>query len=169
MRRWVGTITGLVVAAGALALAASATAQGWSVFKSDRFGFAMLVAPGTRWEAQDFGGGWGGIRAKKGVLEFVGIVKLDYAAPPKELGEAAVMLTRVPQAAWRQVDKGRNNAGWNWWQTYEARNSNTGRVLFTVLGTGRRGSYILFLETSQADFAANRALYDQWYRSLTLY
>jgi hypothetical protein len=162
MRRFVGTIA-------ALALAASAQAQGWSRFTSDRFGFAMLVAPGTRWEAHDFGSGWGGIRTKTGVVDFVAIVKLGYAARPKELGDAAVMLTRVPQAAWRQVDQGRNAGGWNWWQTYEARNSSTGRVLFTVLGTGRRGSYILFMETSQADFVANKSLYDKWYRSLTLY
>jgi hypothetical protein len=152
-----------------LALASPAAAQGWSVFKSDRFGFAMLVAPGTRWEARDFGQGWGGVRAQKGVLEFVAIVKLGYAAPPKELGDAAILLTKVPAAGWRKVDQGKGASGWSWWQTYEARNDAAGRVLFTVLGTGPRGSYILFLGTSQADFTRNRALYNQWYRSLTLY
>jgi hypothetical protein len=152
-----------------LALATPAAAQGWSVFKSDRFGFAMLVAPGTEWVARDFGRGWGGIRAEKGVLEFVAIVKRGYAAPPRELGDAAIALTRVPAAGWRKVDEGKRYAGWNWWQTYEARNDAAGRVLFTVLGTGPRGSYILFVGTTQADFRRNRALYDQWYRSLTLY
>lgn len=150
-------------------LAASAAAQGWSVFKSDRFGFAMLVAPGTRWEARDFGKGWGGIHTRKGVLEFVAIVKLGYEAPPKELGDSAILLTGVPAAGWRKTDQGSRANGWNWWQTYEARNDAAGRVLFTVLGTGKRGSYILFLGTSQADFVAHRALYDQWYRSLSLY
>ena len=152
-----------------LALAAPAAAQDWSVFKSDRFGFAMLVAPGTRWEARDFGRGWGGIRAQKGVLEFVGLVKLGYAGSPAELGDAAILLTGVPAAGWRKVDQGRNAAGWKWWHTYEARNDAAGRVLYTVLGTGRRGSYILFLDTSQADFTRHRALYKQWYDSLTLY
>ena len=42
-------------------------------------------------------------------------------------------------------------------------------VLYAVLGDGKRGSYILFLETSEADFRANRRLYNDWYRSLTLY
>jgi hypothetical protein len=37
------------------------------------------------------------------------------------------------------------------------------------LGGPKRGSYILFLETSEADFRANRRLYNDWYRSLTLY
>lgn len=152
-----------------LGLGAPAMAQGWSVFKSDRFGFAMLIAPGTTWVARDYGYGWGGIGAKKGVLEFAAIVKLGYAAQPKELGDSAIQLTGVPAPGWRKVDSGSGNAGWTWWQTYEARNNATGRVLFTVLGTGPRGSYILFLGTTQADFAAHKALYDQWYRSLTLY
>jgi hypothetical protein len=152
-----------------LGFAALAAAEGWSIFKSDRFGFAMLVAPGTRWEARDFGGGWGGIRAKKGVLEFVAIVKLGYQAAPKELGDSAIALTGVAANGWRKTDRGEGSTGWNWWQTYEARNDAAGRILFTVLGTGRRGSYILFLGTSQADFVAHRALYDQWYRSLSLY
>jgi hypothetical protein len=150
-------------------LAAVALAEGWSVFKSDRFGFAMLVAPGTHWAARDFGQGWGGIHARKGVLEFVAIVKLGYQAPPKELGDSAIALTGVPAAGWRQIDKGRNASGWKWWQTYEARNDAADRVLFTVLGTGRRGSYILFLGTTQQDFTVHRRLYDQWYRSLSLY
>jgi hypothetical protein len=152
-----------------LSLAAPAGAQEWSVFKSDRFGFAMLVAPGTRWEARDFGQGYGGIYAKKGVLEFTAIVKLGYAATPRELGEAAIMLTRVPSAGWRKVDEGKRAAGWTWWQTFEARNDENGRLLYTVLGNGRRGSYILFLGTTQADFNAHRDLYKQWYQSLTLY
>jgi len=150
-------------------LALPAQAQNWSVFKSDRFGFAMLVAPGTKWAARDFGQGWGGIGAKIGVLEFVAIVKLGYFAPPKELGAAAILLTGVPASAWSKSDEGKGQAGWNWWQTYQVRNNAAGRLLFTVLGTGKRGSYILFLGTSQADFAAHNALYQQWYRSLTLY
>lgn len=152
-----------------LGFAAGAAAQGWSIFKSDRFGFAMLVAPGTRWEARDFGSGWGGIHTRRGVLEFVAIVKLGYQAAPKDLGDSAIALTGVPAKGWRKTDQGESRSGWNWWQTYEARNDATGRILFTVLGTGRRGSYILFLGTSQADFVAHRALYGQWYRSLSLY
>jgi hypothetical protein len=152
-----------------LGVASIAWAAGWSVFKSDRFGFAMLLAPGMTWEARDFGSGWGGIAARKNEVAFLAIVKLGYAAPPRELGDAAIALTRVPAAGWRKVDEGKGQAGWKWWQTYEARNSATGRVLFTVLGTGPRGSYILCIETSEADFKASNALYQKWYRSLTLY
>lgn len=153
----------------AAGLALPAQAQNWSVFKSDRFGFAMLVAPGTQWAARDYGQGWGGIRARTGVLEFAAIVKLGTFASPQELGASAVLLTGIPARAWTKTDEGRGKAGWKWWQTYKVTNDAAGRVLFTVLGTGQRGSYVLFLGTTQADFAAHNALYDQWYRSLTLY
>lgn len=152
-----------------LGCAASASAQGWSVFKSDRFGFAMLVAPGTQWQARDSGNGWGGIHATKGTLEFSGIVRLGYRGTPRELEEFAVAATRIPGPAWKKVDSGANANGFNWWETFEARNNSRNRVAFAVLGTGRKGSYILVLETSQDDFAAHRDLYNQWYRSLTLY
>lgn len=159
----------ILLVVSCLAAAGAAAAADWSVFKSDRFGFAMLLAPGMRWEARDFGSGWGGIAARKNEVMFLAIVKLGYEAPPRELGEAAITLTRVPAAGWRKVEEGKNQAGWKWWQTYEARNSATGRVLFTVLGTGRRGSYILCIETSASDFKARNAAYQKWYRSLTLY
>ena len=162
-RSWIFLVGMLIL------VAAEAAAQGWSVFKSDRFGFAMLVAPGTQWEARDFGSGWGGIRTRKGIIDFVAIVRLGYAGTPKELGDFAIAATKIPAAAWSKTDQGKNGNGWNWYQTYEARSSATGRIAFTVLGTGRRGSYILYLETSQADYAANKGLYGQWYRSLTLY
>lgn len=159
----------LVSLAVALLSAGTAAADGWQVFKSDRFGFAMLVAPGTAWVAQDFGDGWGGMRAQKGVLAFVGIVRLDRFASPAELERSAITVTKVPAGAWRKTDEGRNANGWKWWRTYRASLTAKERVIFAVLGTGKRGSYMLLLETSESDFAAHEALYEQWYRSLTLY
>jgi hypothetical protein len=152
-----------------LAFAGGLRADGWQVFKSDRFGFAMLVAPGTAWAAQDWGGGWGGMRAQRGELVFLGIVKMGSFATPAVLERDAIAVTKVPGPAWQKTDEGRNANGWKWWRTYKARLAGQERVLFAVLGTGPRGSYMLLLETSEGDFARNAALYDQWYRSLTLY
>lgn len=163
MRRLVSIAAALLMTATALA------ADGWQVFKSDRFGFAMLVAPGTAWVAKDFGDGWGGMRAQKGVLAFLGIVNLGRFATPAELERSAISVTKVPGPGWRKTDEGRNANGWKWWRTYRASLAGQDRVLFAVLGTGKRGSYMLLLETSEADFAAHQALYEQWYRSLTLY
>ena len=89
MRRAVALVTLLLAGPG------SARADGWQVFKSDRFGFAMLVAPGTAWVAKDWGDGWGGIRAEKGVLAFVAIVKMGSFATPADLERDAIALTRV--------------------------------------------------------------------------
>ncbi|HET9314012.1 MAG TPA: hypothetical protein VFQ51_00420, partial [Vicinamibacteria bacterium] len=98
MRRTGALVAALVLFAGSL------RADGWQVFKSDRFGFAMLVAPGTAWEAQDWGGGWGGMRAQKGVLEFLGIVKVGSFASPADLERDAIALTKVPGPAWQKTD-----------------------------------------------------------------
>jgi hypothetical protein len=144
-----------------------ALAQNWSVFKSDKFGFAMLVAPGTEWAAKDFGKGWGGIAAKKGVVEFAGIAKLKTFAPAPELEKDVILITGIPAGNWKKVDEGTNKAGWKWWRSYEARGN--GKVLLTVIGNGPRGSYILFLGTTEADLAKNRPLYKQWYNTLTVY
>ena len=152
-----------------LGLAGAAMAQNWSVFKSDRFGFAMLVAPGTRWEARDFGNGWGGMHARTGVVEFVGIVRMGHHDSAAEMEQAAVRLTKIPAAAWRLEDQGSGRNGWKWWRTYQAPIEGSGRIIFAVLGTGPRGSYVLFLETTREDFTANRPLYQQWYKSLKLY
>lgn len=151
-----------------LALAASAQAQNWSVFKSDRFGFAMLVPPGTRWEARDFGNGWGGMHTRSGVVEFVGIVRMGHYDSAAEMEQAAVKLTKIPASEWSPEDRGSNANGWKWWRTYNARVGKD-RIIFAVIGTGKRGSYVLFLETTREDFTANRPLYRQWYQALTLY
>jgi hypothetical protein len=80
----VKALVGLVV----IGTAAVALAAQWRVFRSEKFGFAMLVPPGTVWGARDYGGGWGGIATKTGVTEFVGIVKLKEWASPDTLSSA---------------------------------------------------------------------------------
>jgi hypothetical protein len=164
MRRTIiKVMAGLVV----LTLCGLAAAANWAVFKSDKFGFAMLVPPGTQWAAKDYGKGWGGIHTKTGITEFVGIAKLKEYASPAELEASAVLLTGVPAKAWKKVGEGTNRNGWKWFRTYEA--TGNGKVLLTVLGTGPKGSYVLFLGTTAADVAANKPLYLKWYDSLTVF
>jgi hypothetical protein len=163
MRKLVRALTLL----GVLMLAGAALAADWGIFKSDKFGFAMLVPPNSQWAAKDYGSGWGGIFTKSGVTEFVGIVKLDSQGTPVELENAAIKLTGIPAAGWKKVDEGTNKAGWRWWRTYEA--TGNGKVLLTVLGTGPKGSYVLFLGTTAADMAAHRPQYQEWYNKLTLF
>jgi hypothetical protein len=149
------------------ALATPAFAQGWAVFTSERFGFSMFMPPGMRWEARDIGDGWGGLRARKGVMDVGALVKVGAAGSAQELEALAVATTRIPAANWTMTDQGAGRRGWDWWRTYKAQ-KDEGRVLFVTLGTGGRGSYIFFMETGQAEFTAHYALYEQWYQSLTL-
>ena len=156
-----------VLAMLSVLLVTAAALADWGVFKSDKFGFAMLVPGGTQWAAKDFGEGWGGITTKTGITEFVGIVKLGSFATPPELEAAAVKITGIPGGNWKKVDEGQNAAGWKWWKTFEA--AGNGKLLFTVLGNGPKGSYVLFLGTTEADFRANNPAYQKWYKSITLF
>ena len=79
----------------------------------------------------------------------------------------AVQMTGVPGPAWKKIDEGSNVAGWRWWRTYEV--TGNGKVLLAVLGNGPKGSYVLFLGTTAADMAANRAQYREWYNKLTVF
>jgi hypothetical protein len=156
-------------------VAASAAAQGWRVFRSDRFGFGMLVAPGTEWTARDFGNGWGGITAEKGVFEFVALCKMKEHSDAAKMEQTAVAVTGIPADAWSKVDEGVGRRdglgahGWSFWRTYLAKNSRTHRMVYAVLGYGPRGSYLLLLGTTEADYVAHERLYQQWYQSLTVF
>jgi hypothetical protein len=125
---------------------AATSMSGWGVYKSDKFGFAMLVPPNTKWADRDYGNGWGAIATKTGVMEFVGLAKLNTFASMLELENEAIKLTKVPGPAWRKIDEGRNVAGWKDYRSYEA--VGNGMVLLAVLGTGKKGSYILFMSTT---------------------
>jgi hypothetical protein len=65
------------------------------------------------------------------------------------------------------ADQGKGANGWKWWRTYRATNDT--HVVFAVLGTGRRGSYVIFLKTTIDDYNSGQAAYQKWYESLTLY
>jgi hypothetical protein len=156
-------------------IAASAAGQGWKVFRSDRFGFAMLVAPGMEWTARDYGNGWGGVTAEKGVFQFMAICKMREHSDVTKMEQAAVDVTGIPATAWSKIDEGvarrgsLSGNGWSFWRTYLAKNPRTHRMVYAVLGHGPHGSYLLLLGTTEADYAANERLYQQWYRSLTVF
>jgi hypothetical protein len=167
-------IRSLLLAAALLA-GAAAGAQGWQVFRSEKFGFAMLVSPGTQWAARSFGS-WGGIAAETGFVKFFALVSVGEWAGAEQLEKAIVGLTKLPPLAWSMVDRHENHRagtslyrnGWRKWRTYLAKDGRGG-MLYAVMGHGQRGSYLLFLETTEGDYAAHETLYQQWYATLTVF
>jgi hypothetical protein len=157
---WAGLV--LMALGAQLALAA-----GWVVLKDDKYGFAMLMPQGTRTSSREWKGGWGGGYAKYGVTEFFGIAKLGVQASPNDIESFAIQASGIPGPSWTKVDEGKGMNGWKWYRTYKAQDDT--HVVFAVLGTGRRGSYCIFLKTTIADFNQGQAAYEQWYQSLTLY
>jgi hypothetical protein len=153
----------------ALAAAPLPAASGWEILKSDRFGFAMLVAPGMRWEVKEFGHGWGGMRASKDLLEIRAIANMGDFSDASVIEAAAVELTGVPAPSWKLEDQGQNANGWRWWKTYKVRLLDKGRVLYCIVGHGPRGSYLFGLETDESEFEAHKSLYLEWYHSLSVY
>jgi hypothetical protein len=151
----------------ALLVCTLAHAEDWKVLHSDKFGFMMLLPRGAAWVGTDWGYGWGGCRVSQGVYQFGAMVKLDAYAGLQELEGAAVMMSRVPAAYWSLVDDQRDTNGWIWRRTYMVQYGD--RALYAVLGTGPRGSYVLFMETTLSDLMSQQALYRQWYDSLTVY
>jgi hypothetical protein len=158
-----------LVAGLSLAATSLPAASDWQVFKSDRFGFAMLVAPGTHWEIRDFGHGWGGMVARKDQLKIMAIANMGDFSDASVIERAAVKITEVPGEFWSLEDQGQNANGWRWWRTYKVRLLDEGRVMYGMLGHGPRGSYLILLKTSESDFEAHKPLYLEWYNSLSVY
>lgn len=126
----------------------------------------MLVPSGTRMETREFGAGWGGLRGESGGVRVVGIAKLGAPEPAAEIERFGVEVTAIPWSHWEVIDSG-SGQGWHWYKTVTARQGD--RLFFGGYGVGDRGSYLLLLETTPADFQAYRADYDTWYDSIRLY
>jgi len=150
-----------------LLLGMQAAAENWTVLHSEKFGFSMLTPQGAAWEGADWGNGWGGCRTQQGVYRFGALVRLGVNANSTELETAAVLLSQIPPANWRLVEQSQQVNGWTWRRTYRVQSGQ--ELLYTVLGTGVRGSYVLFMQTTATDLLVNQDLYRQWFESLTLY
>jgi hypothetical protein len=159
-----------VAAVLALALGWSAVAPadlGWSSYRSNKYGFAMLAPPGATFVERELGGGWGTLEATHEGIKFLGVAKLGEWAKPEDIETFGVRLTGISPAQWKQVDKGTNQNGWAWYRTVEA---TDGRVLvFGGYGIGAKGSYLILLQTTVKDYEDHKADYRKWYDSITLF
>ncbi len=139
----------------------------WKIYKSSDYGFAMLVPEGTKMAGKDFGQGWGGLYCTVEGVELYGLAKLGTQATPEEIEKFAIEVSKIPADNWKLTDSGSGSSGWKWYRTYQATGGDN--MVVAVLGTGPRGSYLLFLKTTVSDYNANKSDYMTWYNSLTLF
>ena len=141
--------------------------DGWATYRNEEYGFSMLMPVGTVFVEEQFGGGWFELWAEYQGVKFYALAKLGEQATPEEIERIGVKLTGIPAGYWKQIDQGRNDNGWNWYRTVRA--SRNGVLVFGGYGTGRRGSYLLILETTERDYQAYKSDYHEWYESIRLH
>ena len=151
-----------------IALVALGTGCGksWEKYSSEKFGFSMLVPKDTKLVSKDYGGGWGGLSADVNGVEIYGAARLGVQAELAEIQAFGTIASGVPLSAWTKESDGKDANGWTWWHTYRA--SAGDKLLYAVLGTGAKGSYLLFLRTTSSDFEAHKDDYQKWYSNIAL-
>jgi hypothetical protein len=125
----------------------------------------MLIPAGTATKESEFGGGDGAALppSTTGVKLF-GLAKLGAHATDEEIEKFAVQTIGIPASAWTQIDQGKD---WNGWSRYRAFQAAQGsKLVFGAYGVGPKGNYLVYLETTPADFKEYKADYEKWYASI---
>lgn len=162
------TLSTTALSLAAILLAGIASAQeGWVKYDAQEYGFSMLIPEGTKLAEREYGGGWGELRAEHEGVKLYALAKLGEWATPEQIEQVGVKLTGIPGSFWTTVSQGENKQGWTWYRTVQARGN--GKVIVGDYGTGKRGSYLLILETTEADFKQYEPDYVKWYQSIRLH
>ncbi len=127
----------------------------------------MMVPAGTRLVDREPWEGWGQLWAQMGVATLHGLAKLGVQAHPQAIEDAGVRFTRIPRQRWRLINQGRHTGGRHWYKTAYA--SNGRDAVLAYYGTGPRGSYLLLLKTTVADYQQNKPAYHHWYHSVRVW
>jgi hypothetical protein len=159
-------LSSIVLAAmvGLSSLAAAAT--GWKHYEAKSYAYSMLVPVGVAMKEREWGGGWGGLTADFEGVKLNGLAKLGAKESDAEIEKFAVRTIGIPAREWTRVDSGEHQQGWERYRTFQA--TRGAKLYFGGYGVGRQGNYLLFLETTVADFNAHKADYMKWYESIRL-
>jgi hypothetical protein len=148
-------------------ISSSASAQ-WQEFKSDEYGFRMLVPGSTEGVAKDFGGGWGGMYFEAGAhTKVYGVAKLGPAETPEAVRAFGATATGIPADQWKQESKGTDWNGFTWYEVYSAEGG--GKVMGAYLGAAPKGSYFIYMETTPEEYEASQAAFEKWEESIHVY
>ena len=146
---------------------ASALAAGWKEHRSEKYGIRMLLPEGATVQAKELGGGWAAMVAEAGPAKVLGIAKLGAKVSAEEIEAFGVKLTGIAGPHWKPVTSGKGENGWTWYKAAMATDGKT--MVAAVYGVGARGSYLILLQTTVADFKANTAAYERWTSSLRVF
>jgi hypothetical protein len=137
----------------------------WATYKDEHYGFSMLMPAGARFKESEAKDGWGALQASGDGVEFLAIAKLGTEAAAADIEKVGVRVTGVSADHWKEIDKGSGN-GWKWFKTVEA--SDGKNLLFGGYGVGPKGSYLVLVKTTEADYKEHKADYKEWYDSVKL-
>jgi hypothetical protein len=141
--------------------------EGWVTYRSEDYGFSMLVPEGTQFKEKEYEGGWGALFADYQGIKLRAVGKLGAPEKAEAIEKYGVKVTGIPGKYWKVIDKGKNSHGWKWYVTVKASDGNA--VAYGGYGVGPKGSYLIILLTSQSDFEKNYNNYLKWYKSILLF
>jgi hypothetical protein len=141
-------------------------AEGWETYNAGAYGFSLLAPEGAAFQEKEWDTGWGGRYASFEVIELYGLARLGADDKAEGIEKVGVKLTGVPADKWKQIDSGKNKAGWRWYRTVSATGGT--KVVFGGYGVGPADSYLLLMVTTNEVFEEHRADYEKWYASVQL-
>jgi hypothetical protein len=141
--------------------------EGWSNYKSDEYGFEMLVPEGTKFTEKESEGGWGELVATHEGVTLYALGKLGAPEKAEAIEKHGVKVTGIAADKWKVLDKGKDTNGWKWFYTVEARDGDN--IVFGGYGVGSKGSYMIVMKTTAADYKESKKDYDTWYKSVKLF
>jgi|GEM_PF-3496220 len=158
--------------AAVVSLLFAATAQakppaGWEEFRSDEYGFQMLIPVGTTLVPRAFDDGWAGLYAKYGDNEVFAVTKKGATPTRQQIEAFGVIITGIPGEHWKLLRAAKNTLGFKWFRTVKAQKGDV--ALFARYGEGPKGPYIVFLKASASQVKKHPFIYGAWANSVRVF
>ena len=152
--------------AGALLCAvAQFAAADWKYYEAKNYGFSMLVPEGTKMTSRELGGGWGQLWGNSEGVKLYGMAKLGAKESDADIEKFALKTIGISANEWKMIDSG-SARGFERYKTFEAVRGP--KLYFGGYGVGKKGNYLLYLETTVGDYNEHKADYKKWYESIRL-
>jgi hypothetical protein len=154
-----------LLAGALLCIVAPLAAADWKYYEAKSYGYSMLVPEGTKMKEKEWGGGWGEAWGESEGVKFHGLAKLGAKESDADIEKFAVKTIGIPAAEWKMIDSGKGR-GFERYKTFEAVRGT--KLYFGGYGVGKKGNYLLYLDTTVADYNDHKSDYVKWYESIRL-